>query len=176
MRYLLRNDEHQIALRYLDIGDAELLMDLNNDTEIARCVVGNPRSVTLQEQLQWMEKAKSEPNVIRFIVEHRGLAVGTIIISDINRTNLSANMNIKLLKSARGKGIGKQSIKMALKYCFDNLCLVCVTAHVLSYNKASLALFEGCGFTNEGVLRSRVIKNNERYDLISFSILRDEFE
>lgn len=149
-------------------------MDLNNDPEISRLVVGNPRPVSLQEQLQWMAKTQIETNVSRLIVEHRGMAVGTIIISDINPANLTANINIKLHKSARGKGIGKQGIRLALKYCFDTLGLICVTAHVLTYNRASLALFECCGFTNEGILRSRVVKNNERCDLVSFSILKNE--
>lgn len=168
------NDEHRIVLRSLENSDAEFLMELNNDPEIAKYVVGNPRTVTLQEQMQWMEKAKSEVNTIRFIVERDGSPAGTVIISNIDHSNLTANINIKLKKTARGKGVGKQSIKLALKYCFENVGLICITAHVLAFNKASLALFEKCGFTKEGILRSRVIKENQRCDLVSFSILRNE--
>jgi diamine N-acetyltransferase len=154
--------------------DAALLMDLNNDPETAQYVVGNPRQVTLQEQIQWMERTKTETDTHRFIVEHSGAPVGTVIISSIDRANLTANVNIKLHRDARGKGIGKQSIMQALQYCFETLGLFCVTAHVLSYNTASLALFNSCGFVNEGILRSRVIKNHERCDLVSFSKTRND--
>lgn len=165
-----------VALRELEASDAAFLMELNNDLEIARFVVGNPRQVTLEEQLRWMEGVKTETRVKRFIVELDGASVGTVIISDIDRANLTANVNIKLQKSARGKGVGKRSVRLALKYCFEVLGVFCATAHVLAYNEASLALFAACGFVNEGVMRSRAIKNGERCDLVSFSILRDEFE
>ena len=172
----MKNNEPQVLLRCIENRDAQLLMELNNDPEIAEFVVGNPRIVTLEEQLQWMERVKSEHNTKRFVVECDSLAVGTIIISDIDYSNLTANLNIKLHKLSRGKGIGKQSIKKALEYCFEDMDLSCVTAHVLPYNKSSIALFESCCFTNEGLLRSRVIKGDKRFDLISFSITKDEFQ
>lgn len=168
--------DNNITLRFVEDSDAALLMELNNDPEIARCVVGTPRTVTLSQQLQWMENIKSETKTKRFIVEYDGESVGTVIISDIDLCNKVANVNIKIKSGLHGKGIGKRSIKLALAYCFDKLELFCVTAHVLSYNKASIALFEHCGFTNEGVLRSRVIKDKQRFDLFSFSMLRDEFQ
>ena len=154
--------------------DAAFLMELNNDLEIARYVVGNPKQVTLQEQLQWMEKASSDSKTKRFIVEHDGTSVGTVIISGIDTENLTANVNIKLHRCARGKGIGTASIRLAVRFCFETMGLYCLTAHVLSFNQASLSLFERCGFQKEGVLRSRVIKNGDRCDLISFSITRDD--
>ncbi|MBQ8308200.1 MAG: GNAT family N-acetyltransferase [Clostridia bacterium] len=174
-KILSKIDNHCISLRFIETDDAAFLMELNNNLEIAKCVVGNPRQVTLQEQMCWMKKVATEEKTKRFIIEYDGEPVGTVIISSIDLSNLTANVNIKLHSSARGKGIGKRSIKLALEYCFDVLRIYCVTAHVLSFNKASLALFESCGFIKEGVLRSRVIKNNERCDLISFSITREDF-
>ena len=156
--------------------DAAFLMELNNDSEISKYVVGNPKKVTMLEQLQWMEKAKTEIHTKRFIVEYNDTPLGTVIVSNIDLLNLTANINIKLKNSARGQGIGKQSIKLVLKYCFETLGLFCITAHVLSFNAASLALFKSCNFVNEGTLRSRVIKNGERCDLISFSITRNDIQ
>ena len=173
--YLAKKNDHCVSLRFIEDSDAIFLMELNNDLEIAQYVVGNPRQITLQEQMQWMEKVTSETQTKRFIVEYDGVSVGTVIISNIDLSNLTANVNIKLQSSARGKGIGKQSIKLALKYCFESIGMFCVTAHVLSFNRVSLALFESCGFVKEGILRSRVIKNKERYDLVSFSITYSEF-
>lgn len=169
-----RSDDHKVCLRELEMRDAAFLMELNNDLEIAQYVVGTPKQVTLQEQLQWMEKAIADPKTKRFLVEHDGASAGTIIISAIDPAHLTANVNIKLHRDARGKGVGTAGIRLAVQYCFEFLGLYCLTAHVLSYNQASLALFERCGFQREGVLRSRVIKNGERCDLVSFSITRDD--
>ena len=122
-----------------------------------------------------MENIKTEVNCKRFIVEHNAIPVGTVIISNIDWSNLTASVGIKLHRTAQGKGIGKQCITMVVKYCFETLGLYCLTAQVLTYNKASLALFRSCGFINEGILRSRVIKENKRCDLAIFSMIRDEF-
>lgn len=169
-----KSDDQKVCLRELEMRDAAFLMELNNDPEIAQFVVGTPRQVTLQEQLQWMEKASADTKTKRFLVEHDGISVGTIIISAIDPTHLTANISIKLHRNARGKGVGTASIRLAVQYCFEVLGLYCLTAHVLSYNQASLAMVDRCGFQREGVLRSRVIKNGVRCDLVSFSITRDD--
>lgn len=171
-----QSSDFDVLLRPLETKDAEFLMELNNDSETAKYVVGDPKPVTPQQQLEWMERVKGEKNTKRFAVEYAGQSVGTVIISDIDMNNLTANLNIKLLGWSRGRGIGKQSICKALKICFDRLGLYCITAHILPYNIASLTLFSHSGFTREGVLRSRVIKAGQRYDLISFSITKDDYK
>lgn len=174
MRDVLKSDDFQIIMRNIEIKDAEFLMELNNDMEIAHFVVGSPRIVNFQEQMQWMDNLKSEKNCKRFIIEYNCLPVGTVIISNIDTVNLTANIGIKICKPAQGKGVGKKSINMIVKYCFENLNLECLSANILPYNEASLALFRSCGFVEEGILRSRVIKGNKRFDLISVSRLRQK--
>lgn len=168
-----QNDEF-INLRSVEARDAELLMTLNNDVNTMKYVVGNPTIVTMDEQLIWMEKIKLEKDKKRFIVQYKNKAVGTIIISDINRKDSTANINIKLLPEVRGKGIGKTSMRQALRCCFEELKLYCITAHVLLDNTNSLALLDNLGFKREGILKNRVIKNGERKDIVSFSILETE--
>ena len=168
-------NKHSILLRDIKAEDAMFLMELNNNIEIARCVVGNPKQITLPQQLLWMENLKQEVKTKRFIIEYDGVAAGTIIISDIDLINLTANLSIKLHPSKWGKGIGKCGVNLALNYCFKELKVFCVTAHVIEYNKASQALLNSCGFMQEGILRSRVIKGKDRYNLISFSIIYDDF-
>lgn len=167
------NDE--IDLREIKKEDYKILMEMNNDPKIAKYVVGNPKKVTEKEQLTWMEKIKTENNTKRYIITKNKIGIGTIIISDINFENKIANINIKLLSSESGKGIGKKAILLSLEKCFNELNVECVTAHILSYNERSIKTFEKCGFTREGTLRNRVIKNNIKYDLFSYSILKEEY-
>lgn len=174
-RSLSESSKQLVILRPIKPEDASFLMELNNDDEIAEYVVGNPKKVTLEEQIQWMKNLETEKNTKRFIVESNGSQAGTVIISNIDWANSTANLNIKLHKSARRKVIGKKSIKSALDECFNKMNIFCVTAHILPFNLPSIALFESCGFENEGTLRSRVIKGCKRYDLISFSLTYDDY-
>lgn len=169
------NSDKKVELRPIRFSDAQFLMELNNNDEIAKYVVGTPRKVTLEEQKKWMELLKEEKGTVRFVVECNHTSIGTVIISDISYTNLTANVNIKLHPSVWGEGYGKKSVNLAVSYCFSKLRLKCLTAHVLSYNNASLTLFERCGFRREGLLRSRIVKNGDREDLVSFSILETDY-
>lgn len=163
-----------VELRPICQDDAPILMELNNNKEIAGFVVGNPQTVSLQQQLLWMEKIKSETDTVRLMIVFEGKAVGTIIISSIDQANASGNMNIKLLPEYQGKGIAKKALLKACDLAFDDLKLFCLTANILSYNAASCGLFKSVGFRQDGVLRSRIVKNGKRFDLLAFSYLKTE--
>ena len=162
-----------VKLRWIEENDASVLMELNNNNEIANCVVGNPKKVNYEEQLLWMTKRAEEKNTVRMMIEYDGNAVGTIIINNVDFNNKVGNINIKILPKYHGKKIGANALDIACQYAFEELNLFCLTAHILSDNVASISLFAKKGFMKEGILRSRVIKNEYRMDLISMSYLKN---
>lgn len=164
---------HYVKLRWIEENDASVLMELNNNNEIANCVVGNPKKVNYEEQLLWMTKRAEEKNTVRMMIEYDGIAVGTIIINNVDFNNKVGNINIKILPKYHGKKIGANALDIACQYAFEELNLFCLTAHILSDNVASISLFAKKGFMKEGILRSRVIKNEYRMDLISMSYLKN---
>ena len=46
-----------------------------------------------------------------------------------------------------------------------------IYANILAYNKASIRLFECCGFQKDGLLRKRIYKRDEFADLLAYSRL-----
>lgn len=163
-----------IELRPISSNDAYVLMELNNSEEISKFVVGNPKKVSFEQQMLWMENLKSKTDTVRWAIVFNGKTVGTIIVSSIDRINLVGNMNIKLLPEYQGQGIAKKAMLKACNLAFDELKLFCLTANILPYNAASSGLFKSIGFHQDGILRSRVVKNGERFDLITFSYLKTE--
>lgn len=171
----LHTSDHMIVLRPIMNVDAAVLLELNNDKRVQECVVGNPKTVSMEEQIQWMNKIGSEDNIKRLIVELDGDAIGTLIFSDIDSVNQTAVINIKILPTNQGKGIGTEALKLGCEYAFYDLNLYCLIAHILQYNVASQRAFSKAGFKREGILRGRVVKQGERQDLLSYSLLRTEF-
>lgn len=165
-----------ILLNPIRMKDAEVLMELNNNPEISKYVVGNPVIVDMKQQLMWMNNLATEENTKRWIITYDGTAVGTIILNNIDLKNLVGNMNIKLLPSSQGKGIAKSALKEACRIAFDEVGLYCLTANVLDYNIKSQRLFEALGFHKDGILRSRVVKDSERHDLFTYSLLKDDLK
>lgn len=163
-----------VLLRAIDENDAEVLMDLINDPEVESSVCGWSYPVSLSAQKKWISNLNNDTTV-RYAIEIEGKMVGVAIISSIDMKNRTANMNIKLLKSARGKGFAMRAIKLIVYYCFDELNMHCLTANVIERNVDSRRLWEELGFCQDGLLRDRVFKNGNYHNVIAFSLLRDEF-
>ncbi len=170
----MENKHCSVKLRRIERKDANILMELNNNDVIAKSVVGNPRKVNIEEQLLWMDSLAKERNTVRMMIEYGSNPVGTIIISSIDLDNETGNMNIKILPEFHGKGIGTKALALACQYAFVEMKLSCLTAHILSDNLASVMLFKKIGFIEEGVLRSRVVKEGRRRDLLSLSCLKSD--
>ncbi|MFI9047340.1 GNAT family N-acetyltransferase [Streptomyces sp. NPDC053427] len=76
----------------------------------------------------------------------------------------------------RHKGYGTEAVVLLLRFMFaerrSHKCLAAVLAH----NRASLALFRGLGFTEEGCLREHVFFAGQHHDLVMMGMLVNEFD
>ena len=170
----MHDNKLDVTLRPIDIKDAQILMELNNNSKISDYVVGSPSIVNINQQLEWMKKIQNEKNTKRWMICFNGEAVGTVILSSIDLANGVANVNIKILPDFQGFGIAKNALNTIFDIAFDELGLYCLTANILSYNEKSKNLFQNLGFQIDGILRSRVIKKDKRYDLFTLSLLKTE--
>lgn len=166
----------KVLLRAVELSDADLLRDMMNDPDIERMMGGYSFPISQHQQIKWIENLINEKNVFRAIIDVNGTAVGTVILTDIDMRNGTAEAHIKLARtSERGKGYGTDAMSALVRYCFDELRLHCVYCGVKEDNIASQKMFEKCGFKKEGCLRSRVYRDGRYYDFYSYSILKDEF-
>lgn len=165
---------HEINLRPIREEDVGVLMELNNSREVSNMVVGNANVVTMEQQLKWMSNLENEKTTKRWMIDCGQTPVGTVFLSAIDNTNKTCNVNIKILPEFQGQGIAKDAITKVCEIAFTELHMFCITANVLSYNIGSQMLFRKIGFHQDGILRSRVIKNAERCDLIAFSLLKTD--
>lgn len=112
---------------------------------------------------------------VRYAIEFKDETVGVASVSSIDMKNRTANMNIKLLKSARGKGIATHVVNLIVNYCFDELNMHCLTANVIERNTDSRKLWQKIGFREDGLLRDRIYKNGKYHNVIAVSLIKEEF-
>lgn len=166
----------KVLLRAIEISDAGILRDMMNDETIERMMWGYSFPVSQHQQNQWIENLSNDKSILRAMVDVDGLAIGTVILSDIDLRNGIAEIHIKLAnKDIRGKGYGTDAITTLVKYAFDELRLNCIYCRIKEDNIASRRMFEKCGFTEEGCLRSRVYRNGCYHNFYEYSILRSEY-
>lgn len=170
----MKDKKIDINLRPICINDAEVLMELNNNSDVSSKVVGNGNVVTIEQQLNWMTNLANEKSTKRWMIDYKDEAVGTVFLSSLDYINHTGNVNIKLLPTFHGKGIAKSAIAKVCDIAFNEMDLFCITANVLDFNLSSQMLFRKMGFHEDGILRSRVVKNGKRCDLIAFSLLKTD--
>lgn len=166
---------NNIYLRALETGDNDLLRELINDPETEKMIGGSSLPVSREAQELWLKNQIGRTDVIRYIIADKStdVAVGTVILTDIDNKNGCAEVHIKISKNARHNGYGTDALNSAVNYAFSELRLNCIYATIVSYNAASVKMFEKCGFAREGVLRERIFKNGAFHDVYSYSILNN---
>lgn len=167
----------KIVLRAIEEADNQMLLTLINDPDTEMMLGGSSWPVSEAEQLRWYEKQEQRRDVLRCIIalKEEGTAIGTLILSDIDTKNGTAQIHIKMVKdSGRGKGYGTDAVKTIVRYAFHELRLNCIYAQILSYNAVSVRLFEKCGFKRDGILRARVYKGGNFVDVFEYSILQSD--
>jgi RimJ/RimL family protein N-acetyltransferase len=76
----------------------------------------------------------------------------------------------------RGQGYGAETMRLLLRFAFDELNLRRVQLTVFSYNDGAIRLYEKLGFQREGVFREFLQRDGQVYDMLLYGLLRREWE
>src|SRR5487761_1336088 len=74
-------------------------------------------------------------------------------------------------ESDRGKGFGKEAVRLLQRFAFHELGLRRLSLDVIADNAPALALYRGLGFQEEGRLRERVYRDGRATDLVYMGLL-----
>ena len=100
----------------------------------------------------------------------------TVSLDGFNFTDRSAVLGIFIGDdSNRGKGYGKEAIKLLLEYGFNNLNLNNIMLSVYSFNKRAIKVYESLGFKKFGTRHKSHYFKGKFYDEIQMEILKEEY-
>ncbi|KUR74768.1 GNAT family N-acetyltransferase [Novosphingobium sp. Fuku2-ISO-50] len=97
-----------------------------------------------------------DPRRIFMAVRHLGRAeiAGYIQITAIEPIHRSANLGILIGRvEDRGRGLGREAMELAVRFCWDHLNLSRLSLAVHADNVSAIALYEKLGFATEGILQ-----------------------
>ncbi len=75
----------------------------------------------------------------------------------------------------RGQGYGTEALQLALSFVFNELNLYRLQLTVFAYNTSAIALYEKLGFTHEGTYRQFLRRDGQRFDMLLYGLLCDEW-
>lgn len=161
----------KVILRAAGMQDQGMLLGLTWDPEIVKVTKGY-RSPATGRYPRYRPGFLPVPagGFCRVIADQKDpeAGLGIIMLSDLDQENRTAKMQIKLLRSARGRGYGRDAVDALVSYAFRELGLDCICSSILEDNTASRRLFEACGFLQEGIHESRADRNGHCRKVCSY--------
>lgn len=117
-----------------------------------------------------------ESDVFAIKLKESNQIIGIAGFDDIVEENKVATLFIGIGdKNIRGRGYGKEALNLLLKYGFNELDFHRIQLNVLEFNHAAIALYEKAGFIKEGSYREFVLRDEKRFDLLLYGLLKSEW-
>jgi RimJ/RimL family protein N-acetyltransferase len=92
----------------------------------------------------------------------------------LDRTRRSAEVGYWVTPAARGRGVARRGVRLAVGWAVGELALARVQLMADVRNEASQRVAAACGFRREGLLRSYEERLGDRIDYVMFSVLPGE--
>ena len=130
---------------------------------------------TLAKTRAFIATAKTDDEVCARAILVDGKHVGNVVLDQIDRKVGKARLHIYVGDAeARGHGVGRRAVALALELAFEELGLRKVWLTVHERNLAAVRAYQAAGFVVEGTHRAEFALGNELLDELYMGILRAE--
>lgn len=166
-----------VQLRNVILEDETKILTWRNSPEVAAFMYRDD-PISPAEHSRWFKSIINDTNssVVR-VLEHNSVASGLSSLSRIDLRHKSCEWGGYLAPDIdRGGGIGRAMLFLALQQAFEEFELNRVVVEVLVGNQTALKLYESIGFVREGYLRERAWHASGPIDVISLSMLRNDWK
>jgi RimJ/RimL family protein N-acetyltransferase len=169
----------ELLLRYAREQDAGALFALASDPEVTRFFSWGPYTDESEAAayVRSLTRKRLDGERLEMLIVHP--AEGVIGVTGLSEFSLRDRRAVVGTWHGRkwwGTGANRQSKALVLALAFEGLGLERVTAWCGSDNGRSQKALERLGFVHEGVLRRWHYHHGEPKDVISYSMLREEWE
>jgi RimJ/RimL family protein N-acetyltransferase len=136
-----------IVLRPAGPDDARRLLDWANDPA-TRAASFDREPISWSTHVAWLASVLGDAARRLWIAEEAGTPVGQVRVDRL--AGGVGEVSIALAPGARGRGLGRDVLRLGVAAAADQLGIRRVRAVVLASNVPSLRLFEGAGFAPVG--------------------------
>jgi ribosomal-protein-alanine N-acetyltransferase len=169
----------QLLLRYATFEDAPVLYRLASDPEVTRFFSWGPyrRAHEAEAYIAGLAKKREQGRMLEFVIVHpEDGVIGVTGLSEFSLRDRRAVVGTWHGREWWGTGANRQSKALVLALAFRGIGLERVTAWCGDDNGRSQTALERLGFVHEGVLRHWHVHGREPKDVISYGMLRGEWE
>lgn len=170
----------RIRLTAVAEQDMAVIAGWYRDSRFLRLYDSLPAYPKTEKQIQKRIKESQEDDrafIFAIRLRHDDALIGLLELDGVSWTHGSSFVSIGIgAETHRGRGYGREAMRLALRFAFDELNLHRLSLTVFAYNEGAIALYEQLGFRHEGTFREHIQRDGRRYDMHLYGILRGEWE
>jgi UDP-4-amino-4,6-dideoxy-N-acetyl-beta-L-altrosamine N-acetyltransferase len=164
-----------VSLRQFRLDDIGRVHAWRNLPDVARYMYTDHR-ISEAEHARWFAGAMGDETKRYWMIELDGEPVGVANLYDISPLHKRAYWAFYLAdERVRGRGVGSATERFVMRHAFVDLGLDKLCCEVLATNDGVVKMHQRYGFQVDGTLRQHVIKAGERVDVVTLSLLREEW-
>lgn len=170
-------EDELIKLRAIEPTDLDILYRWENDSSLWEA--GNTIAPFSRKQLwDYIENYTSDiyaTRQLRLMIERKGddATLGTVDLYEFDPFNSRAGVGILIDAQYSRQGYGSRTLNLIRRYAHEYVGMHQLTATIPAGNRASLALFEKCGYTVSGHLRSWLKIGSRYHDAYILQLMLD---
>lgn len=170
----------RILLRPLGMSDVQSVYKHARCREISRWTfIPHPYRMEHAEYFLKMVRVWHRKKLAQhfgIILAETGELIGVIAMFDLDLRNKRTEIGYWLGKAYWGQGLASEAVRLIVHYCFDELKLHRVYAHVFTGNAASERLLLRIGFQWEGMERESRLRRGRWMDSILYGLLKSDYQ
>jgi RimJ/RimL family protein N-acetyltransferase len=168
----------RLVLRPFVGKDVPSVVEFCGAREVADTMTGIPHPYRREDAESWISThaAAFEHGVgATFAVEGPEGVVGAVLLMNIDRATLQAELGYWIGLPFWRKGYATEAAREGVRYAFEDVRLNRIYARCMVRNPASVRVLEKLGMTREGLLRQNLRRWEQFEDAYIYSILRSEW-
>lgn len=160
-----------VSIVDLDVETQLMVRDIRNQDHVRRWMYTD-HMISLNEHLAWIKKLKNDNRQIVFVVlDESQKPVGVVSLTPIDWLHKKTDGGFYFSKNAP-KGLAFAIYFFMLSFVFDTLNLEKLNSEIMTKNTSAIKLARKFMFDQEGLRRSNVLKNEQRFDIALFGMTR----
>ena len=175
MKYFPKLIGSNLYLSPMCLDDAPIYVKWLNDKTVSENIGLDMKVTTLEGEREWLKKNLNDYN-FAIVLKDSDKLIGNCSLEDMDLIHRNAVLGIFIGdEEERGKGYGKEAIKLLLEYGFNNLNLNNIMLNVYSFNTRAIKVYESLGFKKCGTRHKSHYFKGQYYDEIQMEILKEEY-
>lgn len=175
MKYVKKLRGARVYLSPMCAQDAQQYYEWLNDPAVTDGVGTTANVMSLEGEQRWLAENAGDYQ-FAIVLEEGDRLIGNCGIKEIDWKRRCGEVGLFLGNEAdRGKGYGKEVLRLLLGYCFETLNLHNVQLHVFSFNARTIAAYKSAGFREAGRRREAYFLHGEWHDELAMDILQQEW-